>query len=175
MELFGEMFQNLPRLTSGFLNSSWKKSRNVLTPKTLPQDITTPSSSPRPLSDITLSPPFSLGSLSKPSRSPAQSSKPSSPHSQSSNQNKSSRSTSSKSKSKEFHSSLLSPKSMTKRNSDILVSTKIASAKKALNNKMSYPPKEQYTTTHLRERERLVSSQTGILNLILTVPSCSQC
>ncbi|AWP13291.1 putative X-linked retinitis pigmentosa GTPase regulator-like [Scophthalmus maximus] len=161
VELFGEMFQNLPRLTSGFLNSSWKKSRNVLTPKTLPQDITTPSSSPRPLSDITLSPPFSLGSLSKPSRSPAQSSKPSSPHSQSSNQNKSSRSTSSKSKSKEFHSSLLSPKSMTKRNSDILVSTKIASAKKALNNKMSYPPKEQYTTTHLRERERLVSSQTG--------------
>ncbi|KAF0026579.1 hypothetical protein F2P81_021316 [Scophthalmus maximus] len=160
VELFGEMFQNLPRLTSGFLNSSWKKSRNVLTPKTLPQDITTPSSSPRPLSDITLSPPFSLGSLSKPSRSPAQSSKPSSPHSQSSNQNKSSRSTSSKSKSKEFHSSLLSPKSMTKRNSDILVSTKIASAKKALNNKMSYPPKEQYTTTHLRERERLVSSQT---------------
>uniref|UniRef100_A0A3Q3E2P0 X-linked retinitis pigmentosa GTPase regulator n=1 Tax=Labrus bergylta TaxID=56723 RepID=A0A3Q3E2P0_9LABR len=101
LELFGEMFQNLPRLNSDFLNTSWQASRNIPTPKTLSTK-TTPSPSPRPKSVAT--------------QSPVLSSKPSSPRPLSSDtlQSKSSKAASSRSKSKELPSPLLSPKSITK-------------------------------------------------------------
>ncbi|XP_044072332.1 transcriptional regulator ATRX isoform X3 [Siniperca chuatsi] len=179
VELFGEMFQHLPRLTSGFLNTSWQTSRNIPTPKTLSKDITTPSSSPKPQSEDTPSPPLSPRPLSK---SPALPSKPSSPHSQSPNmfQKKSSTTASSKSKSKELPSSLLSPKSITKRNPHIPVSPKktakkrlnrVATAKKALIEKLSspLPPKEpcsparpssDISLKQLSEEEHPASPQT---------------
>ncbi|KAI3356348.1 hypothetical protein L3Q82_017572 [Scortum barcoo] len=102
-ELFGEMFQNLPRLNSDFLNTSWQTSRNIRSPKTLSREGSTPSSSPKPQSEVAPSPMLSPRSLSK---SPVLSSKPSSPQSQSSN--------TFQEKSKELSSPLLSPKSITK-------------------------------------------------------------
>ncbi|XP_045910484.1 titin homolog [Micropterus dolomieu] len=179
VELFGEMFQNLPRLNSGFLDTSWQTSRNIPTPKTLSKDITTPSSSPKPQSEITPSPPLSPRSLSK---SPVSSSKPSSPHFQSSNvfQNKSSSAASSKSKSKELPSPLLSPKSVTKRSPHIPVFPKktekkrlyrLATAKKALIEKLPSPlppnepcsptrPSSDISIKHLSEEKHPASSQT---------------
>lgn len=172
-ELFGEMFQNLPRLNSDFLNTSWQTSRNIPTPKTLSRDSTTPSSSPKSQSEVAPSPPLSPRSLSK---SPALSSKPSSPQSQSSN--------TFQKKSKELPSPLLSPKSITKRNPHVPVSPKKtakkrlyreSTAKKALIEKLSspLPPKEPCSPTrpssgvsneHLSEKEHPTSTQTGNFN-----------
>nr|XP_046260879.1 X-linked retinitis pigmentosa GTPase regulator isoform X2 [Scatophagus argus] len=122
-ELFGEMFQNLPRLNSGFLNTSWQTSRNIPTPKMLSKDICTPSSSPKLQSRVTPSPPLSSRSLSKSPQSPVQSSQPSSPHSQSLStfHFKSSTAASSKSKSKEFPSPLVTSKSAVKHKTKALI------------------------------------------------------
>uniref|UniRef100_A0A8C4F5J8 X-linked retinitis pigmentosa GTPase regulator n=1 Tax=Dicentrarchus labrax TaxID=13489 RepID=A0A8C4F5J8_DICLA len=148
VELFGEMFQNLPRLNSGFLDTSWQTSRNIPTPKMLSRDLSTPSSSPKPQVGVTPSPPLSPTSLSDLPQSPVLSSKSSSPHSQSSDMFQYKSSTS-KSKSKELPSPLLTPKSVKKRNPNILVSPKqtakkrlhrVATAKKALIEKPSPPP-----------------------------------
>lgn len=185
MELFGDMFQNLPRLNSGFLNTSWQTSRNIPTPQMLLKDISTPSSSPKPQSGVTPSPPLSPRSLSKSPQSPVLSSKPPSPHSQASNtfHNKSSTAVSSKSKYKTLPSPLLSPKSLIKRNPNIPVSSTkmvkkrlygVATAKKALTEKLSspLPPKEPWSpirpysnisSKHPNEEEH--SPQTGIFNL----------
>ncbi len=168
-ELFGEMFQNLPRLNSDFLNTSWQTSRNIPTPKTLSRDSTTPSSSPKPQSEVAPSPPLSPRSLSK---SPVLSSKPSSPQSQSSN--------AFQKKSKELPSPLLSPKSITKRNPHVPVAPKktvkrVSTAKKALIEKLSspLPPKEPCSPTRphsgvsnepLSEEEHPASTQTGNFN-----------
>ncbi|KAM6978403.1 X-linked retinitis pigmentosa GTPase regulator [Tautogolabrus adspersus] len=134
LELFGEMFQNLPRLNSDFLNTSWQTSRNIPTPKTLSTK-TTPSSSPKPKSVAT--------------QSPVLSSKPSSPRPLSSDtlQSKSSKAASSKSKSKELPSPLLSPKSITKQKPYIPVTSRKTAkqpARKALIEKSLSPlsPKE---------------------------------
>ena len=162
VDLFGEMFQNLPRLNSDFLNASWQTSRNVLTRTTRSKDVTTPSSPPKPLSDAPPSPPLSPAPLSQ-----SVPSKPSSLHSQSSLQSKSHRASSSTSEPKDPPSSILSPKSVTKRNPNVLFPKRIgknrvqhmSGAKKALNGRMSSH------TTGLREREGLASSQTGILHL----------
>uniref|UniRef100_A0AAQ5XSU4 X-linked retinitis pigmentosa GTPase regulator n=1 Tax=Amphiprion ocellaris TaxID=80972 RepID=A0AAQ5XSU4_AMPOC len=158
VELFGEMFQNLPRLNSAFLNTSQHTSTNIPSLKKLSKDVFTPSSSPKPQSEATASPLLSPRSPLSP-QSPAFSSKPSSPHSQSSFilQKKAS-STSSKeskeSKSKELPSPLLSPKSITKLKPKLSVSAKklaknrvhqAGTSKKALNSKASspLPPKEK--------------------------------
>lgn len=168
------MFQNLPRLHSGFLNTSWQTSRNILTPKILSKNITTPSSSPKPQSDITPSTPLSPRSLSKSPQSPVFSSAPSRPHSQSSN-------TTSKSKPKELPSSLLSPKSVTKHNIPVFPrkttkqAHRVVTAKKTLNDKVSSPqspvepcspnrPPSHVSNKHVREEEHPVLPQTGILN-----------
>ncbi|KAL7384346.1 hypothetical protein ABVT39_000367 [Epinephelus coioides] len=172
VELFGEMFQNLPRLNSGFLNASWQTSRNIPTPKTLSKDRTTPSSSPKPQSEVTLSPPLSP-------RSPVLSSKPSSPRSQSSNtfQYKSPTAAASPtSKSKELPSPLLSPKSITKHTTPVSPKKtakkrlyRVAAAKKALNEESPLSPKEPCSPTrpsshtsskHLSEEEHPASPQT---------------
>lgn len=164
------MFQNLPRLHSGFLNTSWQTSRNRLTPKTLSKSITTPSSSPKPQSDIIPSTPHSPRSLSKSPQSAVFSSVPLSPHSQSSN-------TTSKSKLNALPSSLLSPKTITKRN--IPVSPRktakqehqAVTAKKTLNDKVpsSQSPEEPCSPSrpliHVFNKEHSPSPQTGILNL----------
>ncbi|XP_034430867.1 X-linked retinitis pigmentosa GTPase regulator [Hippoglossus hippoglossus] len=157
VDLFGEMFQNLPRLNSDFLNASWQTSRNVLSRTTRSKDVTTPSSPPKPLSDAPPSPPLSPAPLSE-----SVSSKPSSLHSQSSLQSKFHRASSSTSDPKDFPSSMPSPKSVTKRNPNVLFPKRIgknrvqhtSGAKKALNGRMSSH------TTGLREREGLASSQT---------------
>lgn len=120
-ELFGGMQKSLPRLHSGFFNSSWLTSRNIPAPKAPSDGVMSPLLSPKPTLEVTPSPPLSPRSLSKPSRSPA-SSKPSSPYSQSldmSKKKKSSTAASSKSKPKKLPSPLLSPKSITKRDTNI--------------------------------------------------------
>lgn len=83
-ELFGDIFHILPRLNSGFLNTSWQTSRNIPAPQRLSKGFTSPSSSPKPQSVISPSPPLSPRLLAKSSHSPSLSSKPSSPHSRSS-------------------------------------------------------------------------------------------
>ncbi|XP_028446232.1 X-linked retinitis pigmentosa GTPase regulator, partial [Perca flavescens] len=169
VELFGKMFQNLPRLNSDFLNTSWQTSRNISTPKTLSKDFTTPSSSPKTQSEATLSPPLSP-------RSPVLPSKPSSPRSQSSNtfQNKSSTAASFKSKSKELPSPLLSPKFITKHNTPVspkqtAKKRMYRTAKKALIEESPLSPKEPCSPTrpssdiskkHLSEEEHPASPQT---------------
>lgn len=154
------MFQNLPRLNSDFLNTSWQTSRNIPTPKTLSMDFTPPSSSPKPQSEATLSPPLSP-------RSPLLSSKPSSPRSQSSN---SFQKKSFKSKSKELPSPLLSPKSITTRYTPSPKRTprkRVATAKKALTEESPLRPKEpsrpssDVSSKDLSEDEHSVLSQTG--------------
>lgn len=190
-ELFGEMFQNLPRLNSDFLNTSWQTSRNIPTPKTLAKDISTPSSTPEPLSEVTPSPALSPRSLSKSPQSPRlsskQSSRLSSPHSHSSNSflSKSSTAVSSKSKSKELPSPFLSPKSITKPSPYIPVSPKkkvkirlhgVTAAKKVLIENQSSPlspqelcsptrPSSDISINHPSEEELPASPQTGIFNL----------
>lgn len=177
VELFGETFQNLPRLNSGFLNTSLQTSRNIQTPKTPSKDISTPSSTPKSQSEATLSPPLSPRPPSKSPQILLLSSKPSSRRSRSSNtfQNKS--------KSKELPSPLLSPKSVTTRNPNIPVSPKKTAkkqtyrvAKKALIEKLSspLPPKEpcspdrppsHISNKHPSEDEHPASPQTGIFSL----------
>uniref|UniRef100_UPI001A996168 X-linked retinitis pigmentosa GTPase regulator n=1 Tax=Gasterosteus aculeatus aculeatus TaxID=481459 RepID=UPI001A996168 len=95
VEQFGEIFHNLPRLNSDFLNTSWQTSRNILTPKTSSKDLVAPSSAPK--SAVKISPQPSC-------RSQISSLKSSSPHS----------AASSKSKFKELRSALPSPKTITK-------------------------------------------------------------
>ncbi|XP_074551601.1 uncharacterized protein LOC141808790 isoform X2 [Halichoeres trimaculatus] len=134
-ELFGEMFQNLPRLNSDFLSTSWQTSRNIPTPKALLKDKTTPSSSPKPQSAVA-------------TPSPMLSPKLSSPRSLSSDtlRSKSSRASSFKSKSKEMPSPLLSPKSITKQSPfNLATPTKRTkkSTKKALSVKSSSPLSSQ--------------------------------
>lgn len=169
MELFGKMFQNLPRLHSGFLNTSWQTSSNSLTPKTLSKSITIPPSSPKP-QDIPPSTPLSPRSLSKSPQSPVFSSAPSSPHSQSSN-------TTSKSKLNRLPSSLLSPKPITKRNVSVSPRKtarqvhRVMTSKKTLNDKVPSPqsPEEPRCPSrpliHISKTEHSPSPQTGILIL----------
>ncbi|TMS06890.1 X-linked retinitis pigmentosa GTPase regulator, partial [Larimichthys crocea] len=172
VELFGETFQNLPRLNSGFLNTSLQTSRNIQTPKTPSKDISTPSSTPKSQSEATPSPPLSPRPPSKSPQILVLSSKPSSRRSRSSNtfQNES--------KSKELPSPLLSPKSVTTRNPNIPVSPKKTAkkqtyrvAKKALIEKLSspLPPKEpcspdrppsHISNKHPSEDEHPASPQT---------------
>ncbi|KAM3608236.1 uncharacterized protein V6R79_021559 [Siganus canaliculatus] len=104
-KLFREMFHNLPRLNSGFLNTTWQTSRNIPATKTLSKDTSSPSSSPKPQSEVTASPPFSPRSLPRSPQSPLIPSKPPSSHSQSSNKFHPN--------SEELPSPLLSPKSIT--------------------------------------------------------------
>ena len=160
-ELFGEMFQNLPRLSSDFLNPSWQTSRNIPTPKTLSMDFTPPTSSPKPRSEATLSPPLSP-------RSAVLSSKPSSPRSHSSN---SFQKKSFKSKSKELPSPLLSPKSISKSYTPSPQRTprkRVATTKKALTEESPLRPKEpsrpssEVSHKDLSEEEHPASPQTGI-------------
>lgn len=170
VELFGKMFQNLPRLHSGFLSTSWQTSRNRLTPKTLSKSFTSPSSSPKPQSDLTPSTPLSPRSLSKSPQSPVFSSAPSSPHSQSSH-------ATSKSKLKKLPSSLLSPKPVSKCNTPVSPrktekqAHRVVTAKKTLFDKVASPqsPEEHCSPssplTHVSNNEDPPSLQTGILNL----------
>ncbi|KAK5861160.1 hypothetical protein PBY51_022576 [Eleginops maclovinus] len=142
-----EMFHNLPRLNSGFLNTSWQTSRNIPTPKTLSKDFTTPTSSPKPQSEVTISPPLSP-------RSPVISSKPSSPHSQSSNTSQNKSSASSSSTSKELPSPILSPEYLNKHNTSISPNStpekglyKEATTKKALIEESPLAPNEPCSPT----------------------------
>ena len=179
------MFPHLPRLNSGFLNTSQQTSGNIQTLKTPPKDVITPTSSPKPKSVAPNSPRSSPRPQSRSPQSPALSSKPSSPRSQSSHRSQSEASTaaSSKSKPKELPSPLLSPNSATKRHLSIPASAKktvrnrayrAVTAKKALSYKTSSPspPKEPCSPAgpptrafdnSLTAEERLTSSQTGIL------------
>ncbi|KAM7380411.1 hypothetical protein PAMP_003712 [Pampus punctatissimus] len=181
VELFGEMFENLPHLSAGFLNTSWQKSRNTLNCKPHSDDMT-PSSPPISQSEVTLRPPISPRSLSNSPQSPVLSFKPSSPQSQSSctPQKKTSSTPSSKSKSKELPSPLLLPKSIIKYNPNMPVSTKKTArkrlyqatvAKKAIGDKVlsPLPPKEPCSPSrppshvskkHLSEEEHPASPQT---------------
>lgn len=181
------MFENLPRLSAGFLNTSRHKSRNILDPKPPSNDMTNPSSSPKSQSEVTPSPPISPRSLSKSPQSPVISFKPSSPYTQSlyTPQKKTSSTTPSKSKekrAKELPSPLLSPKSITKCNPKIPVSPKktarkrlyqATTAKRALSEERlsPLPPKEpcspirppsHISNKHLGEEEHPASSLTGI-------------
>lgn len=184
-ELFGAMFQNLPCLSSGFLNTSQQMSRNIQNLKMLSKDVITPTSSPKPKSEAPTSP--LLFPRSQPRSRPALSSKPSSPHSQSSctSQSEASTTASSQSKSKKLPSSLLSPKSITERSPSIPTLPKrtvknrayqTVTSTKALSDKPSspLPPKEPCSPTgppthafnnNLTEEEHLTSPQTGILVL----------
>ncbi|KAE8299177.1 X-linked retinitis pigmentosa GTPase regulator Precursor [Larimichthys crocea] len=163
VELFGETFQNLPRLNSGFLNTSLQTSRNIQTPKTPSKDISTPSSTPKSQSEATLSPPLSPRPPSKSPQTLVLSSKPSSRRSRSSNtfQNKS--------KPKELPSPLLSPKSVTPKKTAKKQTYRVA--KKALIEKLSspLPPKEpcspdrppsHISNKHPSEDEHPASPQT---------------
>lgn len=169
VELFGEMFQNLPRLHSGFLSTSRQTSRNILNLKQCSKDITSPSLSSKPQSDITPSTPLSPGSLCRSPQSLVLSSAPSSPHSQSSR---------TKSKPKELpSSSLLLPTPVRKRN--ITVSPRksatntrkqvqvnqvlLSSPQRAKDSRN--PFKLPGSNKHVREEDRPASLQTGILNL----------
>ncbi|XP_047457070.1 X-linked retinitis pigmentosa GTPase regulator [Mugil cephalus] len=176
VELFGGMFQNLPRLNSGFLNTSWQTSRNILPPKTPPKDITTPSSSPKPQSEAAASPLLSPRSRSVSPKSSVLSSQPSSPRSQSSYARKNKGSyaaASSNSRPKQLSSALLSPKATAKSNLNIPVSTKKRAliARKASSDKLSSPlqPKEpcspsrpptRLSNKNPREEEHPASPQT---------------
>lgn len=181
MELFGKIFQILPRLNSGFLNTSWQTSRNIPTPKTLSKDISTPSSSPKPQSEVTLSPPISPRYQPKSPQSPGLSSKPSSPHSQASNapQYNSFTTASPKTKSKELPSPLLSPKSITKGSPSFQGFSKktgkkrLNADKKALIEKLSSPqspkepcspdrPSSEISNSPHSEEEHCASTKTGI-------------
>ncbi|KAM4558703.1 uncharacterized protein rpgra [Odontesthes bonariensis] len=164
VELFGKMFQNLPGLNSGFLDTSWQTSRNIQTLKTLSKDATTPTPTPEPQSEATSSPFSSPRSLSISLRSPALSSKPSSPHSRSSytRQRKASPAASTKSKPKAVPSPLLSPKSIAKYKPNVPASTKkmsknrahqAATTEKALSDRLSpSTPKAPCSPTRLPTR-----------------------
>lgn len=135
------MFHNLPRLNSGFLNTSWQTSRNIPTPKTLSKDFTTPTSYPKPQSEVTLSPPLSP-------RSPVISSQPSSPHSQSSNTSQKKSSASYRSTS-ELPSPILSPEYLNNHDTSISPNStpeqslyKEATTEKALIEESPLAPKE---------------------------------
>lgn len=180
MELFGDIFQNLPRLNSDFLSTTWQMSRNIPTPQMLLKDMSTPSSSPKPQSPGgTRSPPLSHRSRSK---SPNVS-KSSSPLSYASNTSHYKSPVSSKSKYKKFSSPSLSPKSFIKRDPNILVSaTKsgkkslygMTTTKKVQMKKLPSPrppkepcspvrPDQDISSKHLGDEEH--SLRTGIFNL----------
>lgn len=148
MELFGEMFQNLPRLHTGFLNTSWQTHRNILPPKTHSKDISTPNPVFSPRSKSLLHSPYSQSLYT--------------------HRDKSSSPASSKSKSKELPSPLLSPKYITKHK------PKAATAKKALHDKLSSspsPPKQLCSPARPRthafnkslSEEHPTSPQAGML------------
>lgn len=182
MELFGDIFQNLPRLNSDFLNTTWQMSRNIPTPQMLLKDVSTPSSSPKSQSPgVTRSPPLSHRSRSK---SPNVS-KSSCPPSQASNTSHYKSSVSSKSKSKKLSSPSLSPKSFIKRDPNIPVSaTKsgktslygVATARKVQMKKLPSPlppkepcspirPDQDISSKHLSDEEH--SLRTGMFSLQL--------
>lgn len=168
VEQFGEIFHNLPRLNSDFLNTSWQTSRNILTPKTSSKDLVAPSSAPK--SAVKISPQPSC-------RSQISSLKSSSPHSQSSNTSvtKSSTAASSKSKFKELRSALPSPKTITKHST--IASHKrssrrrlcgAATANKALIDESPLTPQEPCSPTRpssdISNNHHPTSPETGILN-----------
>lgn len=166
------MFESLPRLSPGFLSTSWPKSRNILNPKPSLCDTTNSSSSPKSQSEVTPSPPMSPRSLSKSPQSPVLSLKPSNPHSQSLQRK------TSKSKSKELPFSLLSPKSAkspkktARKRLYQAATTEMAVSDQT---RSPLPPKEprslprppsRVSSKHLRE-EHPASQQTGIYKTII--------
>lgn len=179
--MFGDIFHNLPRLNSDFLNTSWQTSRNIAAPQSLLKGFRSPSSSPKPQSVISPTPPLSPKSPAKSPHSPILSSKPSSPRSQSSSTfqiRPSNTTVSSRPESKELPSPLLSPKSLIRRSTNVPVPASkigrrrmqgVAAAKKALIKKKS-PVSPEEPCSPIRPSsgtscEKDSSQQTGICNL----------